>query len=174
MWDLEARKPLFALSSGQVCMYYTSWRFSPNGNTIMLRTDTTLRLFDAKTGRERAVVGHRYPVTPRFSADGRFLVTNCPELTCTWDLTKKPKEALVSREPRKAWEVLAWGYSADGRHVLERSASAATGPGGSRGAIGRAPAGARRNHASIIAYRTRVRTAMWATASSAVLTRLGG
>src|SRR5262249_42692202 len=113
MWNLETRKPLFDLSPGFVCMYYTSWDFSRDGKTLLLATEATLRLFDAQTGREREVVGHRYPVIPRFSADGRTLFTSCAEVTCSWDLSKTLDKALIGRQPKKPWEKLAWDYSGD-------------------------------------------------------------
>jgi len=120
LWDLETRVPLFGLSPGFVCMYYTRWAFSGDGKALLMATDTTLRLFDSATGKERSVVGHRYPPTVRFADDGRKLVSSCPEARCAWDLAKQSDQALITRQLRKPWEVLAWSYSADDRYELER------------------------------------------------------
>jgi WD40 repeat protein len=120
LWDLKTRKPLYDLSPGLVCMYDNHWDFSGDGKRLVVATDSTLRLFATADGREVKVPGHRRPVTPQFSADGRTLVTSCAEEVMRWDPAAKPKDALLGRRLKHAWESLAWGYSADGRYCLER------------------------------------------------------
>jgi WD40 repeat protein len=120
MWDLNAGNPLYGLSPGLVCVYYNHWDFSGDGKRLVMATDSTLRLFETAEGREVKFPGHRRPVTPRFSGDGRTLVTSCVEEVMRWDSGAKPKNALLGRRLKHAWESLAWGYSADGRYCLER------------------------------------------------------
>src|SRR5580765_4533591 len=86
---------------------------------------TTMRLFDVATGKERVVPGHRNPPAPRFSAEGKTLLTSCAETHYTWDLTpvlaRRPGAgfpAPTSQRTKNAWESLADEYSHDGRLVL--------------------------------------------------------
>lgn len=55
MWDLESKKPRFDVFSWFPGTRYSTWIFSGDGRTLVQKTDTRLRLFDAKTGRERKV-----------------------------------------------------------------------------------------------------------------------
>lgn len=119
IWNLDTGTPRVKLSLGLLGMYSGKWAFSGDGKTLLLATDSTLRVFDAESGKERTVVGHRSPVQPRFSADGRTLFTRCAEATCQWDLARPPKDALVTRRSRNSWEILAHDYSADEQFFLE-------------------------------------------------------
>jgi WD40 repeat protein len=95
--------------------------FSADGKTLLLTTNSTLRLFDMTTGKEHDVPGHRSPVTPRFSADGRTLFTSCDEARWSWDVSPGKEPALLSYEPKKAWEADCLARSADNRLFLDRS-----------------------------------------------------
>jgi WD40 repeat protein len=128
LWDLEARKPSHELFPGLVYInsgtLETPQVFSADGKTLVLTTDTTLRLFDTTTGKERVVPGHRAPrITPRFSADGRTLFTTCDETRCRWDVSPGRVPVLLGHVSRNAWEgicgeqVLA--HSVDGRRFLD-------------------------------------------------------
>jgi WD40 repeat protein len=123
LWDIEAGKPLWELCPGFEDLTYRFRRISPvfsaNGKTLLLTTDSTLRLFDAATGEERAAPGHRAPVTPRFSTDGRTLFTACAERRCRWNVSGK-ELTLLNHESRKAWEVERLAQSADGQLFLDR------------------------------------------------------
>jgi hypothetical protein len=125
LWDLEARKPLPDLSPGFVLAkdYHIDppQAFSADGKTLLLSADSTLRVFDTRTGKERGGPGHRAPVMPRFSADGRTLFTTCSERRCSWNVAPGKKPALLTHQPRKAWEVDALAHSADGRLFLDKS-----------------------------------------------------
>lgn len=124
LWDLESRKPsrdlypVFAPPS--YGFFPTSQAFSADGETLLYITTSTLRLFDTRNGKERAVAGHRAPITPHFSADGRTLFTSCDERRCSWDVSSEKNPALLTHELRKAWEVGYWPHSADGRLFLDR------------------------------------------------------
>src|SRR5262249_20069051 len=63
--------------------------------------------------------------TPRFSADGKILLTCCAETHCTWDLTpvlaRHPGAGFptpTSERTKNAWESLVDEYSPGGRLVL--------------------------------------------------------
>jgi WD40 repeat protein len=129
LWDLGTRKPSHEICSGLVYINSdilgTPQAFSADGKTLLLATHTTLRLFDTMTGKERAEPGHRAPVTPRFSPDGRTLFTSCGEVRCRWDLSPGKEPALLSHERRNAWEGIcgekALAHSGDGRLFLDGS-----------------------------------------------------
>ncbi|MGH7223360.1 MAG: WD40 repeat domain-containing protein, partial [Gemmataceae bacterium] len=107
LWDLETGKPLRDLFPHFEDLEYGFPRVSPifsaNGKRLLLATDSTLRLFDANTGKEHALPGHRAPVTPRFSGDGQTLFTSCTERRCRWNVAGQ-KPTLLGHERRKAWE----------------------------------------------------------------------
>jgi WD40 repeat protein len=123
LWDLDTRKVVHDLYPGFTYMASDTLEspqvFSADGKTLLLATDSTLRLFDTTTGKERVVPGHRTPVTPRFSADGRTLFTICGEATSRWDVSSGKEPALLAHEPRRDWKVLAMTRSADGRLFLD-------------------------------------------------------
>jgi WD40 repeat protein len=125
LWDLEAGRAVRDLYSGAVTMQAdlltTSQAFSADGKTLLLASDTTLRLFDTTTGKEHVRPGHRSPVRPRFSADGRTLFTTCAELRRRWDVGDVPgkQPTLLDEAPRKPWERKALGRSADGKLFLD-------------------------------------------------------
>jgi WD40 repeat protein len=105
MWDLETGKKLHDIGAGflRAFLDLSPQLFSADGKTLVLATHSTLRLFDAATGKERAVPAHRTPVTPRFSADGKTLFTTCHEERRSWDASSgKPK--LLTLAPRRPWE----------------------------------------------------------------------
>src|SRR5206468_1265250 len=54
-WDLVTGKAVFNLSPGFVYMGRKSCRFSADGATAVIETESTVRLFDAATGYERSV-----------------------------------------------------------------------------------------------------------------------
>jgi WD40 repeat protein len=124
LWDLESRKPyrdLYPSFAPPSYGYFAEAQaFSADGETLLYVTTSTLLLFDTRTRKERAVSGHRTPITPRFSADGRTLFTSCDERRCSWDVSSEKNPALLTRELRKAWEVGYWPHSADGRFFLDR------------------------------------------------------
>ncbi|HWG44849.1 MAG TPA: hypothetical protein VN688_18895, partial [Gemmataceae bacterium] len=74
--------------------------FSADGKTLLLATDSTLRLFDT-TGKERALPGHRSAVTPLFADDGKTLSTSCRERRCRWNVSSMKEPALLAHEPRE-------------------------------------------------------------------------
>jgi WD40 repeat protein len=108
LWDLETGKPVQDVYPGFLYVasdtLASAQAFSADGKTLLLATDSTLRLFDVTTGKERAVAGHRGAATPRFSADGRTLLTSCRERKCRWDVTPGKGPALSKEETRNAWE----------------------------------------------------------------------
>jgi WD40 repeat protein len=123
MWDIETGKPVQELlptfENLRRSVGKTLLAFSSNGKTLLIASDSTLRLFDAGTGEEHAMLGHRAPVTPLFSNDGRTLVTSCDELRCRWDVSGK-EPILLRRGGRKAWEIESClVYSADGQVFLD-------------------------------------------------------
>jgi WD40 repeat protein len=103
LWDLETGKPSHELTSGRTYLnshtLESPQAFSADGKTLVLATDSTLRLFDTATSKEKATPAHRTSIAPRFSADGRTLVTTCDETRCRWDLSGK-EPALRLCEPR--------------------------------------------------------------------------
>jgi WD40 repeat protein len=129
LWDLETRKPAHDLYPGFVYVASDTLTspqvFSADGKTLLLATDTTLRLFDTTTGKERAVPGHRAPVSVQFSASGRTLCTACNEAGCSWDLSGGKEPALLSREPRagpdRSDDSFVLCRSDDGRFLVEHT-----------------------------------------------------
>jgi WD40 repeat protein len=120
-WDLDAGKVVRDLYSGSSMRTYnleTPQVFSADGKTLLLTSTSTLRLFDTTTGKERAIPGHRSPVTPRFSADGRTLFTTCGETRRSWDVSGK-HPTLLAEAQRKPWEWEAKALSADGKLFLD-------------------------------------------------------
>lgn len=97
-----------------------SQTFSADSKALLLANDTTLRLFDMTTGKERGPAGHRTGITPRFSADGKALFTTGWEERARWRVPGFERAALV---PRRAWEGIcgnqALAHSEDGRRFLE-------------------------------------------------------
>jgi WD40 repeat protein len=122
LWDIETGKPSCDLLLDQSNLT-TLLLFSADGKTLLSATDSTLRLFDTTTSKERAVPGHRAPVTPRFSADGRTLFTSCGEKRCRWDLSSANKPTLLAQEPRKSWDIPYLDHSTDDRLFLDLSES---------------------------------------------------
>jgi WD40 repeat protein len=128
LWDLDTRKPSLELCTGLAYMNSDILEgrqsFSADGKSLLLATDSTLRVFDTTTGKERGTAAHRTHVVPRFSADGRTLFTSCDEARCGWSLVPGKEPALLSREPRHAWEGIcgnqALAHSADGRLFADR------------------------------------------------------
>jgi WD40 repeat protein len=123
LWDLDAGKAVRDLYSGSVAMRADNLEmpqvFSADGKTLLLDSYTALHLFDTRTGKERAAPGHRSPITPRFSADGRTLFTTCGETRRSWDVSGK-QPTLLAEEQRKPWKWEARPLSADDRLFLER------------------------------------------------------
>src|SRR5262245_44567105 len=122
LWDLDAGKAVRDLYPGPVAMrdegLQTPQVFSADGKTLLLASTSTLRLFDTTTGKERAIPGHRSPITPRFSADGRMLFTICGEMRRSWDVSGK-QPTLLAEARRKPWEWEAKALSADGKFFLD-------------------------------------------------------
>ncbi len=86
--------------------------FSADGKKVLLANETTLRLIDTTTGREMTPSGHRSPVTPHFSADGKTLVTFCTESRRRWGV---PDGRALGKEMRHG------GRDAEGYYVLADS-----------------------------------------------------
>jgi WD40 repeat protein len=123
-WNLDGREPPPApypvfVDTSDPDSWCAPQVFSADGKTLLLATHTTLRLFDAATGKERGASKHRAPITPRFSADGRTLLTFCADRRCRWDVSAK-EPVQLSHEPRKSWEFECLAHSADGRYFLDR------------------------------------------------------
>jgi WD40 repeat protein len=93
--------------------------FSADGETLLLHSDSTLRLFDTRSGEERELPGHRAPVTPRFSTDGQTLFTSCPERRCSWDVSPGHHPTRLTHDRRNDWEVDCLAHSADNRLFLD-------------------------------------------------------
>src|SRR5260370_3717099 len=93
--------------------------FSAGGKPLILASASALRLFDTPGGKERAIPGHRSPITPRFSADGRTLFTTCGETRRSWDASGK-RPTLLGQEQRKPWEWQRKALSADGKLFLNQ------------------------------------------------------
>ncbi|HJZ90727.1 MAG TPA: PQQ-binding-like beta-propeller repeat protein, partial [Gemmataceae bacterium] len=127
LWDLEAKKPAHELCNGRAYInshtLESPQTFSADGKTVLLVSDSTLRLFDTTTGKEKSAPGHRSSIIPRFSADGRTLFTTCDEARCRWDLSGK-EPVLRAHEPRRAWEGIcgdrAVAHSGDGTIFVDR------------------------------------------------------
>ncbi len=126
LWDLDAKKPSHELLSGLI--YSASGLlndqvFSADGKTVLLTTNSTLRLFDTRTGKERILLGHRSRVAPCFTANGKTLLTTCGELRQVWDLTHSQKPSLVKQRPRNVWEGIcgnqAIAHGVDGRLFVD-------------------------------------------------------
>jgi WD40 repeat protein len=119
LWDLETRKLMHDLYPGFVYMpsdiLVSPQIFSADGKNLIQATNTTLRLFDTRTGKERSFPGHRAPVSVQFSASGRTLCTACNEAECSWDVSAQKEPTLLSREPRPA------PPRSDSDYVLARS-----------------------------------------------------
>lgn len=124
LWDIEAGKPLRELlptfDNVKNAVGKTLLVFASNGKTLLIATDSTLRLFDARTGEERTVPGHRAPVTARFSTDGRTLFTACAQKRWSWNISRK-EPTLLCPEPRKAWEADCLDQSVDRQLLLHLS-----------------------------------------------------
>jgi WD40 repeat protein len=107
LWNLETRKRAHDLL-GEVLFNLRGTQgqlFSADGKTVVLWTDSTLRLFDTASGKERALPGLHTPcIMVRFWADGRRLFTTCSEAHCTWDVPPGKRPTLMRRLPRKRWE----------------------------------------------------------------------
>src|SRR5262249_55981034 len=99
LWDLDAGEGVRDLYPGPVAIRAAGLQmpqvFSADGKTLLLASTSTLRLFDTTTGKERAIPGHRSPITPRFSADGRTLFTTCEEMRRSWDVSGKQPALLA-------------------------------------------------------------------------------
>jgi WD40 repeat protein len=108
LWDLETKKLVHELRGG-IGYSYQGTRgqiFSADGKIVVLWTDSTLRLYDTATGKERAASGHRAAgIMVRFSEDGNKLFSTCRETRCAWDVSPGKKPILLSHVPRKAWEI---------------------------------------------------------------------
>ncbi|MBY0233084.1 MAG: PQQ-binding-like beta-propeller repeat protein [Gemmataceae bacterium] len=91
---------------------------SADGSRLLVATDSTLRLFDTRTGKEIGP-GNRMRLVPRFSADGRKLHATCDEWRLSWDAET---HTLLSSARRQPWEGVcgeqALGHSPDGRVYL--------------------------------------------------------
>jgi WD40 repeat protein len=125
LWNLDSDTPAADLSSLSPIVtpddLLAPQVFSADGKTLLAATDSTVRLFDAATGTERVVSGHRSAIKPRFSADGRTLFTTCAEQKCRWDLSTESKPFLRVREPRTIWESQCLAHDAADRVVLDVS-----------------------------------------------------
>ena len=127
LWDLEARRPMRELLSGRVYVNSDTLKsqqaFSADGKTLLLASDSTLRVFDTATGRERAGPPHHGPVVAGFSDDGRTLITACAEIECKWNLTGK-KPVLEARAPLHIHEGIGrdrpLAHSPDGRLFIDQ------------------------------------------------------
>jgi WD40 repeat protein len=127
LWDLATRKPEHDLLSGREYVktdtLESSQAFSADGKTLLLATDTTLRVFDTGTGRERAGPPHRGSVSAQFADSGRTLLTECGEVECKWDLSGK-EPVLLTREPQKGHEGCGLdrplAHSPDGRLFVDQ------------------------------------------------------
>jgi WD40 repeat protein len=128
LWDLQTRAPSHELFPGLMrissYMSYHPRVFSADGKTLLLATDSTLRLFDTATGKERGTPGHRSPIALRFSGDGRTLFTTCKEIRCRWNVTPGKEPALLARAARNLWEGFCAdppiAHSADGRLYIHQ------------------------------------------------------
>jgi WD40 repeat protein len=129
LWDLDSRKLVHDLYPGLAHISSdvldAQQVFSADGKTLLLATDTTIRLFDLTTGKERAVPGHRTPVSVSFSAGGRTLLTACKEAECSWDVSSGKEPTMLSRQPRQGknrsddeWTL---AHSDDGRYFVDHS-----------------------------------------------------
>jgi WD40 repeat protein len=126
-WDLKTGKPSRDFCPGIAPLTcgipQPSQVFSADGKTLLLASGSTLRLFDTRTGEERVVSGHRAPITPRFSADGRTLFTSCVERRCSWNVSSPSKSALLTVKGRKSWDNPYLDHSTDDRLFLDLSES---------------------------------------------------
>ncbi len=108
IWDVETHKMVREVVHGFAYLgnsnLETPQAFAADGKTLLLTTNSTLRLFDLATGKERPFGAHRTPIVPSFAADGRTLVTTCDEARCRWDVSSGKDPDLLGREPRKVWE----------------------------------------------------------------------
>jgi WD40 repeat protein len=129
VWDLTSGR-----AGPELCgfMQLSHQAFSADGSTVVLAAGATLRVFDLPTGKERVAAAHRGPVVPRFSADGRSLVTTCDELRCRWDLTGATP-VLKDRVRWPLWELTNSEsvisrpvQSPDGRLLLDHSSGDTT------------------------------------------------
>jgi WD40 repeat protein len=126
LWNLETKKLSHELFSGLAYVSSGSGAqpvFSADGKTVVLTTDSTIRVFDTATGKERLALGHRTGVTPRFSADGKTLFTTCDEFRRSWDVSALKKPILLKHEARNAREGIcgnqAAAHSPDGRFFVD-------------------------------------------------------
>jgi WD40 repeat protein len=128
LWDLETRKRALELYPGfeyiNSEILQTPQAFSADGKTLLLATNSTLRLFDLATGKERAAKpAHRAPCTPHFSDDGKTLFTVCGEKRCKWDVSPGKQPILLNDAPRKVWEGICgaqtYAHDLDGRLFLD-------------------------------------------------------
>ncbi len=121
LWNLQTKKPSHELLKGRIPVR-SSLDFSPDGKSVLLVTRSTLRLFDTATGKECLSPGHRSPIMPWFSDDGRTLVTTCVELRRTWDVSSAMRPLLVRDQPRNTWEGICGKpvltHSQDGRYFV--------------------------------------------------------
>ena len=120
LWNLDTRKLAHELLSGMIPVQLGN--FSADGKAVLLVTLRHLRVFDTVTGKERLSLGHRSRVTPRFSDDGRTLITTCDELRRTWDVSSRKSPKLLREDPRNMWEGICGNqvvaHSKDGRYFV--------------------------------------------------------
>ena len=100
----------------------TSSSFSPDGSLIVTASqDSTARLWDSRTGRQRALLtGHDWHVLEaRFSPDGRYVVTASADKTARiWNASNG---ALVATLADHQGAVSSARFSADGRRIVTTS-----------------------------------------------------
>jgi WD40 repeat protein len=127
LWDLDARKMVHEPCPGLAVIdshtLETPQVFSADGKSLVLAGNTTLRLIDTTTGKERCAPVHRCNLCVHFAAAGQSLLTTCDETRCTWDLPPGKDPILRTREQRHAWEGIcgdqALAHSADGRFFVD-------------------------------------------------------
>lgn len=121
LWDIESGKPLRQLSSAFEDLECGCRKmlpvFSADGKTLLLATDSTLRLFDVESAEECSPPRHRAPIVPRFSADGRTLFTSCEEGRCRWNVSGKEPILLGNEKTGKVSGMIEKGEPSEG-HVL--------------------------------------------------------
>jgi WD40 repeat protein len=112
LWNLETKKLSHELLSGMIPVMSglgAQQTFSDDGKLVLIATLSTLRLFDTETGKERLSLGHRSRVTPRFSDDGKTLITTCDEIRRTWDVSSRKEPKLIREARRNTWEGVCGG-----------------------------------------------------------------